>query len=169
MIAAINQQRILGVNNVIPWLYKGDLKYFKEQTQNNVVIMGRRTWESLPGKVRPLPKRRNVVLSSRQLPVPSSVIVANSMSAAFAAIGVGRTNTSQDIWLMGGSRIYKQGFNVASELHLTIVPWEEKVDVLDRVARFPNIPGDWYVAERNWHPYDADLELAILKRRIVVD
>lgn len=170
MIAAINQDRIIGVNEGIPWHYSGDMRFFKEKTAGAAVIMGRRTWESLPEKVRPLPGRRNVVLSSRQVPVPEGVIVANSLASAFAALGVGKPTWDKDVWLIGGASVYAEGFKYSQEVHLTIVPDEVKPDVLDRVAYFPEIPDSHEVTHRGMHPYAFGVEHAVLKpRKVVLD
>lgn len=170
MIAAINQKRIIGVNNEIPWHYSGDLRFFKEKTEGSAVIMGRRTWESLPEKVRPLKGRTNVVLSSHQVPVPDGVIVANSLGAAFEALNVGKPDWDQDVWIMGGFGVYHEGFIYAHEVHLTIVPDVVEPDVLDRVAYFPEIPENYTVVHRGMHPYAFGIEHAVLKpRKVVVD
>ena len=65
IIIALNEKNGIGLNNQIPWKCPEDLKFFKEMTNNNIVIMGRKTWESLPNK--PLKNRINIVLSRNKI------------------------------------------------------------------------------------------------------
>ena len=101
----------IGINNDLPWHISEDLKKFKKLTLNKPIIMGRNTWNSLPFK--PLPKRRNVVLSSQSLnDVECYTSVENCLD--------GLANES-DVFVIGGAQIYKAFYSYTHHLHITIV------------------------------------------------
>lgn len=110
MIAAISLNGAIGKNGEIPWRSKEDLRWFKEQTENNVVVMGRGTWESI-GK--PLPNRTNVVLSKtlEKSDLPDSVELYDS---------VGKI-PHKNIIVIGGAEIYRMFLPITNELLLTII------------------------------------------------
>jgi len=104
LIVAHDQNRGIGIKNVLPWSLSKDMRYFKQITLGNTVIMGRRTWESIPEKFRPLPQRKNVVLTrNTTYNVPSSVIIATSLEDA-----IQNQHATGDIFIIGGSMIYKE-------------------------------------------------------------
>lgn len=117
LIAAVSQNGIIGVmdeagNGTIPWRHKADMIRFKELTTGHTVVMGRKTWESLPPKMRPLPNRRNMVISRSEF---EGVECFKSIPEALAAAdGV--------VWLIGGASIYEEGMSLADEIDLTLVP-----------------------------------------------
>jgi len=101
----------IGINNGLPWHIPEDLKNFKKLTLNTPVIMGRKTWESLPFK--PLPKRRNIVLTSQLVKgVECYTSVENCLD--------GLVHES-DIFIIGGAQIYKAFYSHAQHLHITIL------------------------------------------------
>tara|TARA_B110000438_G_scaffold190577_1_gene182225 strand:+ start:2072 stop:2548 length:477 start_codon:yes stop_codon:yes gene_type:complete len=109
----------IGINNDLPWHISEDLKNFKKLTLNKPIIMGRKTWDSLPFK--PLPKRQNVVLSSQSMDdVECYTSVENCLD--------GLANES-DVFVIGGAQIYKAFYSYAHHLHITIV--EEKSARID--------------------------------------
>ena len=109
----------IGINNDLPWHISEDLKNFKKLTLNKPIIMGRKTWDSLPFK--PLPKRQNVVLSSQSMDdVECYTSVENCLD--------GLANES-DVFVIGGAQIYKVFYSYAHHLHITIV--EEKTARID--------------------------------------
>src|SRR5882672_1666299 len=97
MIYAMSPEGVIGVHGKIPWRYPGDLKRFKRLTTGSTVIMGRATFESIG---RPLPGRRNVVVTSRLADVPG-IQCARSIDEALSLAG------DADIWFIGGARIYE--------------------------------------------------------------
>jgi dihydrofolate reductase len=124
MIAAVSPEGVIGLHGKIPWRHPGDLRRFKRVTRGATVIMGRLTWESMNG--RPLPERRNLVVSSREVPGVESF---RDLGAAIAA-------AHGPVWLLGGARIYEEGMRHADFIDLTYVP--DHVD--DPAAvRFPPI------------------------------
>ncbi len=101
----------IGINNDLPWHISEDLKNFKKLTLNKPIIMGRKTWESLPFK--PLPKRRNIVLSSQQIETVESYTSVDEC--------IKNVNDESDIFIIGGAQVYEAFFPLAHHLHITMV------------------------------------------------
>lgn len=120
IIAAMAKNRVIGIANTLPWRLSEDLKHFKALTLGHHILMGRKTWESLPGK---LPGRTSVVITrSRDLQAPGC-IVANSIEGAIAACG-----DDDEIFFIGGADLYRQSLNVADRIYLTEIQAEFKGD-----------------------------------------
>jgi dihydrofolate reductase len=151
LIVALTAERVIGLHGGLPWNHRGDLRRFKERTLGATMIMGRLTFESMGS--RPLPGRRNVVLTSRALP---GVECFASLDAALAAC-------SGDVWVIGGARVFEEALGICDEVDLTHVP--DTVDHPDAV-RFPPIDPDAFEpGPRTPHPYNPALEVQILRRR----
>lgn len=131
IIAAIDSKNGIGRENNIPWHCPDDLKRFKKLTTGSSVVMGRKTWESLP--LRPLPNRHNVIVSSK-LTGPD---IAQSLLEA-----IGLTNTN-DVWLIGGASIYQEGLYIADKLYITHMPGDYSCDRF-----FPPIDPNLWKAEK---------------------
>ena len=110
LIAAIGRNRIIGKDGALPWHIPQDLKRFKQLTTGHTVLMGRRTFESL-GK--PLPRRRNVVVTSRPIP---GVETFHSVNAALQVLA-----EEEKVFVIGGARLYGRLLREADELYLTFV------------------------------------------------
>ena len=123
ILAAVNREGVIGKDGTIPWNNKEDLARFKELTTGNTIIMGRKTWDSLP--VRPLPNRTNIVITSRNSSdFPHNVIVVRSLEQAVeAGHKIGR-----DIFLIGGQRVLEDGMEYADRLDITLIYDESKGD-----------------------------------------
>ena len=104
----------IGIKNSLPWHISEDLKNFKKLTINSPIIMGRKTWESLPFK--PLPERRNIVLSSRLI---KDVECYKSIDDC-----INNLKIDEDVYIIGGAQIYKLFYEYAYHLHITIVDLE---------------------------------------------
>ena len=107
MIVAHCRNRGIGINNKLPWKLKKDLKKFKDLTigdGNNSVIMGRKTWESLPDKYKPLPNRKNIVISNKLNFISNSVPVFNNLKTAKKYV---IESGYKENWIIGGSELYK--------------------------------------------------------------
>jgi dihydrofolate reductase len=114
MIAACTTHGVIGVDGKIPFDYSADMKHFKALTLNSTVVMGRKTFEGI-GK--PLPKRRNIVISSNKI---------QDMETYSSLLDlIYHLDCNAEIWLIGGSAIYQEGMKYAQEIHLTITPDEE--------------------------------------------
>ena len=115
IIVAMTKNRIIGKDNSLPWHLPEDLKNFRKLTKNNVVIMGRKTWDSIPEKYRPLPNRTNIIIS-RTIKQLDNAIVKNSIEDA---IQEGKKH-SQNIFIIGGASIYQQALPLTDTL---IISW----------------------------------------------
>src|SRR5579884_548773 len=125
IIYAVSPQGIIGVGGKIPWRYLGDWRRFKRVTLGSTVIMGRKTFESI-GK--PLPGRRNIVVTSRAMDVPGIECVRSVEEALRVAGG-------DNVWFIGGARIYADAMKHADVIDVTYVP--DYVDGADAVCAPP--------------------------------
>jgi dihydrofolate reductase len=112
MIFAMSPERIIGLDGRIPWRHPGDQRRFKKVTLGSTVIMGRATFDE---NGRPLPGRRNIVVTSRPLDVPG-VEVASSFDEALRMAG------AADVWFIGGARIYEEAMPYVDVIDVTYVP-----------------------------------------------
>lgn len=129
LIAAVAENGCIGKTGALPWYLPEDLKHFKELTTGKTVLMGRKTWESLPEKFRPLPNRKNVVITRQaEYAVPSGVHVHRTLASALAE------HAAEDVYVIGGAEIYKQTIDAADRLEITRVK-----QTVDGDAFFPEI------------------------------
>ena len=121
-IVAMDEGRLIGKDGALPWHLPEDLKHFRDLTSGHIVVMGRKTWESLPEKVRPLPGRLNVVISRNPetISAPQGVLKVASPEQAIEAAAAAATD-GQVIWIIGGAEIYRATLPLCDEVHLTVV------------------------------------------------
>ncbi len=110
-IAAMSENRVIGQGNKIPWHLPEDFKWFKKMTTGQIIVMGRKTFESI-GK--PLPNRETIVLSRNNFSYPG-IRTISDLSA------MDRANEAREIYICGGAQIYAQTLGQCSDLYLTIV------------------------------------------------
>ena len=115
MIWAQSVDGIIGDGATMPWHLPEDLKHFRTTTMDAPVIMGRRTWESLPPRFRPLPGRDNIVLSRTETDFPGAT-AAPTLQAALEL-----TADAPAAWIIGGGRVYREALSLADECVVTIV------------------------------------------------
>jgi dihydrofolate reductase len=142
IIAALSRNRCIGKEGRIPWRLPEDMKRFKKLTTGHVVLMGRKTWESLPEKFRPLPDRINIVLT-RQMDysLPEGVERFDSLDEALSA------HPNEDVYVIGGSEIYEHALPIADRMELTYVDQH-----IDGDAFFPAFGADlWKETARETH------------------
>jgi dihydrofolate reductase len=158
IIAAMARNRIIGINNTLPWRLPADLQHFKQITMGKPVIMGRKTYESIG---RPLPGRLNIVISQNQEYTVEGCQVVHSIDEAFAA-----ASHYDEAMIIGGASFYNQALAYARRLYLTIIDEDFEGD-----ARFPEYSADeWQEIDRiegvvdakNTHPH----HFITLERRI---
>ncbi len=110
IVVAADEKLGIGRSGGIPWRLRGDMAHFVALTKSgeagpqNAVIMGRRTWESIPQRFRPLPQRINVVVSRSELELPQGVILAPSFEAALSGV----PDSVDRMFVIGGGMIYEQ-------------------------------------------------------------
>lgn len=145
IIVAVSRNGVIGVDNRLPWHYPADLKRFKRVTVDSTVIMGRKTLESM-GK--PLPQRRNIVVTSADIP---GVPCVRSLAAAIAM-----AESDKNVWFIGGARIFSEAMQHVDVIDVTYVP--DTIDAPNAV-RFPAIdPAQWRSTGRKPLPEDPRLE-----------
>lgn len=119
IIAAVGANNELGKKNKLIWYLPNDLKFFREKTMNKVIVMGRKTFESLP---KMLPNRKHVVLTRGNHEFPSEVTVYNSVDEVFKKY----QNTNEDIFIIGGESIYREFLKYADIMYLTEIDKSDK-------------------------------------------
>lgn len=138
IIAAVSNDGVIGINGKIPWDIPEDMKYFKNITSQNTVIMGRKTFESIG---YPLPNRINIVVSSQASIISQKyrderlkgIILVENLEKA---IGIGAI-FGRPIFLIGGSRIYKEGLKYTNTMYITRVNKSLLIDIHNQFSMFP--------------------------------
>lgn len=125
MIFAMDNNRLIGRDNDLPWHLPADLAYFKGITTGHPVLMGRKTFESIG---RPLPNRHNIIVTRDTSYQAEGVEIFHSLDAALEAY------RDQEVFIIGGSEIYKLALPIASKLYITQID-----DVFEGDAYFPEI------------------------------
>lgn len=138
LVWAQTPRGVIGSDNTIPWRVPEDMARFKAVTMGHPVVMGRRTWDSLPERFRPLPGRRNIVVSRRSTWTGAGAQRVGSVEEAL------RVTLPEDVWVIGGGEIYRLALPHATELLIT------EVD--------SDIHGDTYAPALGpeWHTRDDD-------------
>ncbi len=132
LIAALGENRVIGVDNSMPWHLPGDFKYFKATTLGKPIIMGRKTWDSLG---RPLPGRLNLVVSRQEnLQLDGAEVFASLDAAVKRAEAWAAEQGVDEVMLIGGAQLYAQGLAQADRLYLTRVALSPEGD-----AWFPEL------------------------------
>ena len=151
IVAAVADNYAIGKGNKLPWHLPADLKHFRELTTGHAVVMGKRTFESLPNG--PLPNRRNVVLTSVMSEgVNEGYFEADSLEDAFYLC-----EKEEKIFIVGGAAVYRQSLEIADSLYITWVHHEFSADIYFPEVDFSNweevsrqdMPAD----EKNPYPY----------------
>ena len=151
LIAAVARNGVIGQDNQMPWHLPGDMRHFRETTRGRPVIMGRRTWESLPEKFRPLPERLNVVVSRNPDYAAPGAVLAGSLADA-----LGKAGNEGEIFVIGGADLYRQALPLAGRLYLTEIAADFAGD-----TRFPDVaPEDWREISRSQPAEEAGLAYA---------
>ncbi|MDX5152073.1 MAG: dihydrofolate reductase [Acidiferrobacterales bacterium] len=110
IIAAMDENRLIGSNNDLPWHLPADLQRVKQLTTGHSIILGRKNYESIG---RPLPGRKNIVITHNPGFEAPGCVVVNSIEAALEAAA------GDDVFIFGGARIYEQMFDLAERMYLT--------------------------------------------------
>ena len=146
VIAAMARNHVIGINNRLPWHLPEDLKHFKTLTMGHHIVMGRKTFESLPGV---LPGRTSVVITRSPVYQAPGCLVVNSIDNALAAC-----KGDDEAFIVGGAELYAQALALADRLYLTEIQADYDGD-----ARFPDFDhGQWREVSRESHRSAAGLE-----------
>lgn len=116
IIVAVANNNVIGKDNTLIWHLPADMKFFKEKTTGHCVITGRKNYESIPEKFRPLPNRTNIVIThNKDYVAPGAIVVDSIEKAILTAKNTGDT----EIFIIGGAEIYKQSLHLADRVYLT--------------------------------------------------
>ena len=137
LIAAVAQNRVIGAGNRLPWRLADDMKHFRAMTMGHTVIMGRKTWESLP---RALPERQNIIVTRQGTLVAAGAEIASSFADALS-----RARLPEPVFCIGGGELYSEALPYATRLHLT-----EIAGNFDGDTQFPQwVRSDWRETARD--------------------
>ncbi|MDO7709970.1 MAG: dihydrofolate reductase [Gammaproteobacteria bacterium] len=151
-LVALSNNFVIGVNNDLPWKLKKDLQHFSAYTQNKAIVMGRKTYESIG---RPLPNRKNIVISSSLESQEDLEVVPNLNQAIEVASQWNKDNSAgEEIVLIGGGYVFEESKNIVNKLVLTRVECEINGDVF-----YPQIDlSDWKEISRESYKRDSENE-----------
>lgn len=147
MIAALTKNRVIGKNNDLPWKLPDDMKFFMTTTKDHHVILGRKNYDSIPPKFKPLPNRTNIVVTRQKHFKAPGCIVVDSVEKG---LDIARENNEPEAFVIGGAEIYKLGLPHADRLYLT------EIDaIIDGDTYFPDFnKNDWRETSRTHHGID---------------
>ena len=143
---------VIGKDNQLPWHLPEDLAHFKRTTLGCPVIMGRKTWDSLPPKFRPLPGRLNIVVTRDTGFVADGASVAHSLHAARDLCPAG-----SEVWVIGGAQIYAQALPLAGRVVVTEIARDFEGDAIA-----PTLGPEWYETAREEHVSASGLPFAFV-------
>ena len=153
LVAACARSGVIGIDNKLPWHLPEDMKFFRETTRGKPVIMGRKTWESLPDAFRPLPGRLNIVVSRNPDFHAEGGAVVGSLPEAVAAAG-----NAEIACVIGGAEIYRQALPLADRLILTEIDRDYAGD-----AFFPAFDqAEWQEVSRDVRVSESGLPFAFV-------
>ncbi len=118
LIAAVAKNNVIGKENKLPWNLPTDMKYFRDTTLGHCVIMGRKNYDSIPLKYRPLDKRINIVVTRQKNFEAEGCVVVNSIEEALA---VAHKKNETEVFIIGGADIYKQAISIADKIYFTSI------------------------------------------------
>nr|AIA16322.1 Dihydrofolate reductase [uncultured bacterium] len=147
LIAAIAKNYTIGKNNDLPWKLPDDTKFFMNTTKGHYVIMGRKNYESLHEKFRPLPNRTNIVVTRQQSFSAPGCLVTHQINDAIA---IAKKGSETEAFIIGGAEIYKLSLPTADRLYLTEIDAEVEGDTF-----FPAFnKNEWKETSRTHHAAD---------------
>lgn len=150
LIWAMDENRLIGNNNALPWHLPADLAFFKRTTMGKPIIMGRKTFDSIG---RPLPGRQNIIITRNNAFTAEGCDLANSIEKAMSLVSEGE----QEVMLIGGASLYLQTLEQADALYLTQIhhgftgdTWFPDIDMIQWSETYRE---DFEADEKNPHPY----------------
>ncbi len=146
LIAAMTRNRVIGKDNDLPWKLPDDMKFFQQQTKGHVVIMGRKNYDSLPPKFKPLPNRTNVILTRQENFKAEGCVVVSGLEEA---LDFARSSGEDEVYVIGGGEVYNQALSQSNRIYLTEIDTELSGDTF-----FPALGAEWKEVSRRHHPAD---------------
>lgn len=141
IIVAVDENNVIGKDNALIWHLPADMKFFKEKTTGHCVITGRKNYESIPEKFRPLPNRTNIIITrQKDYHVPGAIVVGSIDEA----VEIAKQKSDEEIFIIGGAEIFNQCLYSVDKLYVTKIYHSFEGDVF-----FPAIdPAEWKETER---------------------
>jgi dihydrofolate reductase len=146
-IAALSKNFVIGKNNDLPWRLPDDMRFFMETTKGHHVIMGRRNYDSLKGKFKPLPDRTNIIITrQKDFRAPGCIVIHDVRQG----LEIAKKSNERECFIIGGAEIYKLAMPFTTRLYLT------EIDaVIEGDTFFPDIDKrNWREIARSHHPAD---------------
>jgi dihydrofolate reductase len=140
LIAAIASNNVIGKDNKLIWNLPADMKFFKEKTSGHCIITGRKNYESIPERFRPLPNRTNIVITRQSNYTAPGAIIVDSVEKA---INTARSQGESEVFVIGGADIYRQTLDIADILYITHIEHSFEGDVF-----FPAIDSNKWKEEK---------------------
>ena len=153
LIYARSRNGVIGRDGQLPWHLPADLAHFKQTTLEQAVVMGRKTWDSLPERFRPLPGRSNIVITRQKDWQAPGALVAHSLDQAMSLCP-----EPGPLWVIGGAEIYAQALPLASTVVVTEIDMEVQGD-----AHAPLLGTEWKEMSRQFHPNDGGLSYSFVR------
>jgi dihydrofolate reductase len=150
---------VIGLNNQMPWHLPEDLAHFKRTTLGCPVLMGRKTWESIPAKFRPLPGRANLVITRQPDWQSEGSHVVHSLEEGLT-LALAHCPEGKDLWVMGGAEIYAQAAPIAEEAVVTEIDADYEGD-----AFAPQLGAGWQEISRESHVSSTGLKFSFVTYR----
>jgi len=140
VISAMSKNRVIGINNQLPWHLPEDLQFFKDKTKGKIMIMGRKTFDSLP---KPLPGRFHIVITRQQIENSHPMVqYVESFLAAYKLAESMLNAWPEEVFIVGGGEIYRQTLPFADTLYLTVIDKN-----IDGDAYFPEVPSSYELTQ----------------------
>lgn len=161
LIVAHDHNRCIGKDGTIPWHLPEDMKLFKARTTGHTVVMGRRTWDSLPPKFKPLPHRCNLIISSKAADLERewgpTILGPFFLSDIKSAVDFHRSFPIGDLIIIGGAQIYAEALHlgIVNKMYVSIV----KTPVQDGDVFFPPINHNWAISKSIDYQGFTDVEM----------
>jgi dihydrofolate reductase len=155
IIVAVSHNNVIGKNNSLIWHLPADMKFFKDKTTGHCIITGRKNYESIPEKYRPLPNRTNIIVTRQKNYEAPNTIIVDSIEKA---IEKAKKLTDKEIFIIGGGDIFKQSLYLANIIYLTKIDYLFEGDVFfpeinlkewEEISRVKGI-----VNEKNKYPHE---------------
>lgn len=162
LIVAVAENNAIGKNNDLLWHLPNDLMFFKQKTLGHFVIMGRKNFESIPEKYRPLPNRQNVILTKNKNLKLEGCVISHSIEDALL---LAKNNNDEEPFIIGGGQIYKEALEkgLIDKMYITHV-----MQSFDADTFFPEInKNQWKVVEEHFHPSDQKHDFPFLIKTYV--
>ncbi len=156
---------VIGREGALPWHLPEDLAHFRALTAGATVLMGRRTWDSLPARFRPLPGRRNVVLTRSQSWTADGAEVVSSVGEGLARVGGAHKSVAQDVWVIGGASVYAEALPLVDVAVIT-----ELRDPFEGDVTAPALGPEWSSADSlDWLTSTTGLDYRVRRYRRLSD